>query len=106
MLGKRLLPRFGVNEFGAGSWLVMLDGSDVVGSWVGGKPVGGVEFLVARTDIAAAAVRTMADGGEVLNAVDFVFLGGDPLAHEADPDAVREIPVLATYSDAVEVHSA
>jgi hypothetical protein len=59
MLGQRLLPRFGVNEFGAGSWLVMLDGSDVVGP-----------------------------------------------AHEADPDAVREIPVLATYSDGAEVHSA
>ena len=39
-------------------------------------------------------------------AADFVFLGDDPLAHEADPDAVREIPVLATYSDGAEVHSA
>ena len=39
-------------------------------------------------------------------AADFVFLGDDPLAHEADPDAVREIPVLATYSDGTEVHSA
>ena len=91
--------------------------------------------------IATAAARTMADGGEVLNAAervsvaqalkgntidaawmchadalvgsleagkaaDFVFLGDDPLAHEADPDAVREIAVLATYSDGVEVHSA
>ena len=106
MLGQRLRPRFCGNELGTGSWLVMLDGSDVVGSLVGGKPVDGVEFLVARAGIATAAARTMADGGEVLNAVDFVFLGGDPLAHEADPDAVREIPVLATYSDAAEVHSA
>ena len=106
MLGQRLRPRFGVNELGAGSWLVMLDGSDVVGSWLGGKPVGGVEFLVARADIATAAARTMADGGEVLKAADFVFLGDDPPAHEADPDAVREIPVFATYSDAAEVHSA
>ncbi len=39
-------------------------------------------------------------------AADFVLLGDDPLAHEADPDAVREIAVLATYSDGVEVHSA
>jgi predicted amidohydrolase YtcJ len=38
-------------------------------------------------------------------AADFVFLGDDPLAHEADPDAVREIPVLATYLDGAEVHS-
>lgn len=91
--------------------------------------------------IATAAARTMADGGEVLNAAervsvaqalkgstidaawmchadglvgsleagkaaDFVFLGDDPLAHEADPDAVREIAVVATYSDGVQVHSA
>ncbi|MGV0990994.1 MAG: amidohydrolase [Mycobacterium sp.] len=91
--------------------------------------------------IATAAARTMADGGEVLNAAervsvaqalkgntidaawmchadglvgsleagkaaDFVFLGDDPLAHEADPDAVRDIAVLATYSDGVEVFSA
>ena len=91
--------------------------------------------------IATAAARTMADGGQVLNAAervpvaqalkgstidaawmchadglvgsleagkaaDFVFLGDDPLAHEADPDAVREIAVLATYSDGVQVHSA
>ncbi len=39
-------------------------------------------------------------------AADFVLLGDDPLAHESDPDAVREIAVLATYSDGVEVHSA
>lgn len=39
-------------------------------------------------------------------AADFVLLGDDPLAHEADPDAVREIAVLATYSDGVAVHSA
>lgn len=39
-------------------------------------------------------------------AADFVLLGDDPLRHEADPDAVREIAVLATYSDGVEVHSA
>ena len=99
------------------------------------SPIGPLNY------IATAAARTMADGGEVLNAservsvaqalkgstvdaawmchadglvgslaagkaADFVLLGGDPLAHEKDPDAVREIPVLATYSDAVEVHSA
>lgn len=39
-------------------------------------------------------------------AADFVLLGGDPLSHEADPDAVREIPVLATYLDGSQVHSA
>jgi predicted amidohydrolase YtcJ len=39
-------------------------------------------------------------------AADFVLLGDDPLAHEADPDAVREIAVMATYSDGAEVHSA
>jgi predicted amidohydrolase YtcJ len=39
-------------------------------------------------------------------AADFVLLGDDPLDHEADPDAVREIAVLATYLDGVEVHSA
>jgi predicted amidohydrolase YtcJ len=98
------------------------------------SPIGPLNY------IATAAARTMADGGEVLNAAervsvaqalkgstidaawmchadelggslaagkaaDFVFLGDDPLAHEADPDAVREIPVLATYSDGSEVHS-
>ncbi len=99
------------------------------------SPIGPLSY------IATAAARTMADGGEVLNAAervsvaqalrgntidaawmchadalvgslaagkaaDFVLLGGDPLAHENDPDAVREIPVLATYLDGVEVHSA
>jgi predicted amidohydrolase YtcJ len=39
-------------------------------------------------------------------AADFVLLGDDPLAHEADPDAVRDIGVLATYLDGSEVHSA
>ena len=39
-------------------------------------------------------------------AADFVLLGDDPLAHEADPDAVRDIAVLATYSDGTQVHSA
>lgn len=39
-------------------------------------------------------------------AADFVVLGDDPLAHESDPDAVRDIAVLATYCDGVEVHSA
>jgi hypothetical protein len=98
------------------------------------SPIGPLNY------IATAAARTMADGGEVLNAAervsvaqalkgnsidaawmchadelvgslaagkaaDFVFLGDDPLAHEADPDAVREIPVLATYLDGAEVHS-
>ncbi len=88
--------------------------------------------------IATAAARTMADGGEVLNAAervsvaqalrgstidaawmchadglvgsleagkaaDFVLLGDDPLDHEADPDAVREIAVLATYLDGEQV---
>ncbi len=91
--------------------------------------------------VATAAARTMADGGEVLNAAervtvaqalrgstidaawmchaddlvgslaagkaaDFVLLGDDPLAHESDPDGVREIPLLATYSDGAEVCSA
>ncbi|WP_293306491.1 amidohydrolase [Mycolicibacterium sp.] len=91
--------------------------------------------------IATAAARTMADGGEVLNAAervsvaqalkgstidaawmchadglvgsleagkaaDFVFLGDDPLAHEKDPDAVRDIAVQATYSDGAQVYSA
>ena len=99
------------------------------------SPIGPLNY------IATAAARTMADGGEVLNAgervtvaqalrgstidaawmchadalvgslaagkaADFVLLGGDPLAHEKDPDAVRDIAVLATYSDGVEVHSA
>lgn len=92
------------------------------------SPIGPLNY------IATAAARTMADGGEVLNAAervtvaqalkgatidaawmchadglvgsleagkaaDFVLLGDDPLAHEADPDAVREISVLATYLD-------
>ena len=39
-------------------------------------------------------------------AADFVLLADDPLSHEADPDAVREIAVLATYSDGEQVHSA
>ena len=39
-------------------------------------------------------------------AADFVLLADDPLAHEADPDAVREIALLATYLDGAEVHSA
>ena len=39
-------------------------------------------------------------------AADFVLLGDDPLAHEADPDAVRDIPLVATYLDGVEVFSA
>ena len=99
------------------------------------SPIGPLNY------VATGAARTMADGGEVLNAAervsvaqalkattidaawmchadelvgslapgkaaDFVLLGDDPLAHESDPDAVREIPVLATYSDGVEVHSA
>ena len=99
------------------------------------SPIGPLNY------IATAAARTMADGGEVLNAAervsvaqalkgsttdaawmchadglvgslaagkaaDFVLLGDDPLAHESDPDAVREIAVLATYSDGAEVHSA
>lgn len=99
------------------------------------SPVGPLNY------VATAAARTMADGGEVLNAAervsvaqalkgttidsawmchadqltgslaagkaaDFVLLADDPLAHEADPDAVREIAVQATYSDGVEVFSA
>lgn len=99
------------------------------------SPIGPLNY------IATAAARTMADGGEVLNAAervtvsqalrgntidaawmchadglvgslaagkaaDFVLLADDPLAHEADPDAVREIAVLATYLDGAEVHSA
>ena len=99
------------------------------------SPIGPLNY------IATAAARTMADGGEVLNAAervsvaqalkgatidaawmchadglvgslaagkaaDFVVLADDPLAHEADPDAVREIAVLATYLDGAQVHSA
>ena len=99
------------------------------------SPIGPLNY------IATAAARTMADGGEVLNAAervsveqalrgstidaawmchadglvgslaagkaaDFVVLGDDPLAHESDPDAVRDIAVLATYCEGVEVHSA
>jgi predicted amidohydrolase YtcJ len=99
------------------------------------SPIGPLNY------IATAAARTMADGGEVLNAAervtvaqalrgntidaawmchadalvgsleagkaaDFVLLADDPLAHEDDPDAVREIALLATYLDGAEVHSA
>ena len=99
------------------------------------SPIGPLNY------IATAAARTMADGGEVLNAAervtvaqalrgstidaawmchadelvgslaagkaaDFVLIDGDPLAHENDPDAVREIGVNATYLDGVAVHSA
>lgn len=99
------------------------------------SPIGPLNY------IATAAARTMADGGEVLNAAervsvaqamkgattdaawmchadglvgslaagkaaDFVLLGDDPLSHEADPDAVRDIAVLATYLDGAQVHSA
>jgi predicted amidohydrolase YtcJ len=99
------------------------------------SPIGPLNY------IATAAARTMADGGEVLNAAervtvaqalkgstidaawmchadnlvgslaagkaaDFVLLGADPLSHEADPDAVRDIAVLATYSDGVQTHTA
>jgi predicted amidohydrolase YtcJ len=38
-------------------------------------------------------------------AADFVLLADDPLSHEADPDAVRDIAVLATYLDGTQVHS-
>jgi hypothetical protein len=34
------------------------------------------------------------------------LLGADPLSHEADPDAVRDIAVLATYSDGAQTHAA
>ena len=99
------------------------------------SPIGPLNY------VATAAARTIADGGEVLNAAervsvaqalkgstidsawmchadglvgslaagkaaDFVLLGDDPLAHEADPDAVRDIPLVATYLDGVEVFSA
>jgi len=98
------------------------------------SPIGPLNY------VATAAARTMADGGDVLNAgervsvaqalkavtidaawmchsdglvgslsagkaADFVLLGGDPLAHESDPDAVREIGVQATYLDGNQVHS-
>jgi len=98
------------------------------------SPIGPLNY------VATAAARTMADGGEVLNAgervsvaqalkactidaawmchsdqlvgslaagkaADFVLLGDDPLAHESEPDAVREIAVQATYLDGGEVHS-
>ena len=96
------------------------------------SPIGPLNY------IATAAARTMADGGEVLNAAervsvaqalrgstidaawmchadglvgslepgkaaDFVLLADDPLAHESDPDAVREIGVVATYLDGAAV---
>jgi predicted amidohydrolase YtcJ len=96
------------------------------------SPIGPLNY------IATAAARTMADGGEVLNAservsvaqalrgstidaawmchadglvgsleagkaADFVLLGDDPLAHENDPDAVREIAIEATYFDGAQV---
>ena len=99
------------------------------------SPIGPLSY------VATAAARTMADGGEVLNAAervsvaqalrantidaawmchadgltgslaegkaaDFVLLADNPLDHENDPDAVREIGVLATYLDGAEVHSA
>ena len=99
------------------------------------SPIGPLNY------IATAAARTMADGGEVLNAgervsvaqalkgstidaawmchadnlvgslaagkaADFVFLSEDPLSHEADPDGVRDIGVLATYLDGAQVHAA
>ncbi len=99
------------------------------------SPIGPLNY------ISTAAARTMADGGEVLNAAervsvaqamkgattdaawmchadglvgslaagkaaDFVLLGDDPLSHEADPDGVRDIAVLATYLDGAQVHSA
>jgi len=99
------------------------------------SPIGPLNY------VATAAARTMADGGEVLNAgervsvaqalkgttidsawmchadeltgslaagkaADFVLLSDDPLNHEADPDAVRDIAVQATYSDGAEVFSA
>lgn len=99
------------------------------------SPIGPLNY------IATAAARTMADGGEVLNAgervsvaqalkgstidaawmchadslvgslaagkaADFVFLGADPLSHENDPDAVRDIEVHATYVDGAQVHGA
>jgi predicted amidohydrolase YtcJ len=96
------------------------------------SPIGPLNY------IATAAARTMADGGEVLNAservsvaqalrgstidaawmchadglvgsleagkaADLVLLGDDPLAHENDPDAVREIAIEATYFDGAQV---
>ena len=99
------------------------------------SPIGPLSY------VATAAARTIADGGEVLNAAervpvaqalrgstidaawmchsdglvgslaagkaaDFVFLSDDLLAHENDPDAVREIEVLATYLDGTAVHTA
>ncbi len=98
------------------------------------SPIGPLNY------IATAAARTMADGGEVLNAgervsiaqalkgstidaawmchadslvgslaagkaADFVFLGADPVSYEADPDAVRDIQVQATYVDGAQVHA-
>ena len=40
---------------------------------------------------------------EAGKAADFVLLGDDPLGHEADPDAVRDIAVQATYLDGEQV---
>lgn len=97
------------------------------------SPIGPLSY------VATAAARTIADGGEVLNAgervsvaqalkgstidaawmchadglvgslaagkaADFVLLADDPLAYENEPDAVREIAVLATYLDGAQVH--
>jgi len=96
------------------------------------SPIGPLNY------IATAAARTMADGGEVLNAAekvsvaqalrgstidaawmchadglvgsleagkaaDFVLLGDDPLNHESEPDAVRDIAVQATYLDGAQM---
>jgi len=96
------------------------------------SPIGPLNY------IATAAARTMADGGEVLNAAekvsvaqalrgstidaawmchadglvgsleagkaaDFVLLGDDPLNHESEPDAVRDIAVQATFLDGAQV---
>ncbi len=83
----------------------MADGGDVL------NPAERVSVAQAlRGSTIDAAWMCHADGLvgslEAGKAADFVVLGDDPLAHEADPDAVREIAVLATYSDGVEVHSA
>jgi len=83
----------------------MADGGDVL------NPAERVSVAQAlRGNSIDAAWMCHADGlvGSLAagKAADFVLLGDDPLAYESDPDAVREIALLATYLDGAEVHSA
>jgi predicted amidohydrolase YtcJ len=82
----------------------MADGGEVLNA---AERVSVAQALKASTIDAAwmchsdGLVGSLAPG----KAADFILLGADPLAHESDPDAVRDIPVLATYLDGAEVHS-